>query len=156
MSAKPHFVPASGSFREPFEKRPCIAGCLERSTAVASPTVLLVGRNGALGPSLLKSFVKHGTEFCVAPPDEATPEFAKKGGYGLILLDSTVSAEQRKRLATGLAGSQASLFYAFPVEYDCWWLPVLSYGRNCHGAPAFRRNEFAAELERLLHEQTAV
>ena len=153
MSSRPQLAPSTDSFLEPIAKTSQIATQSEGAGAVVSPAVLLVGRNGSLGPALLKSLRKYRTQFSLAAPEEATPEFATSGGYRLILLDSTVSAEQRKQLTVALAGSHASLFYAFPVEYDCWWLPVLRNGRNCYGAPAFRRNEFAAELGRVLRDQ---
>jgi hypothetical protein len=74
-------------------------------------------------------------------------------GYSIILLDSTVPQEQRKQLVADLTGSAISIFYTFPVENDCWWLPVLRKGQDCHGSPAFRRNEFPSELERMLQDQ---
>jgi hypothetical protein len=102
---------------------------------------------------MLKYLEKFGSEISFAPPQAVTPEYVKNGDYNLILLDSTVPAEQRRHLSCELAGSEASIFYAFPVENGCWWLPTLRRGRDCHGAPAFRRNEFPLELERILQDQ---
>jgi len=78
----------------------------------------------------------------------------RRGTYNLILLDSTVAPEQRRQLASELIGSGVSIFYTFPVENGCWWLPTLRHGQDCHGAPAFRRSEFPIELERILQDQT--
>jgi hypothetical protein len=89
-----------------------------------------------------------------AAPQTVTPEYVRKGAYDLILLDSTVSPEQRRQLASELIGSGVSVFYTFPVENGCWWLPTLRRGQDCHGTPAFRRNEFPFELERILRDQT--
>ena len=124
------------------------------ATAVSSPSVLLVGRNGSWGTLVLKSLAKFGSELSFAAPETVTSKYVRKGAYDLILLDSSVTPEQRRQLASELLGSGASIFYTFPVENGCWWLPTLHRGRDCHGAPAFRRNEFPLELERILQVQT--
>jgi len=111
---------------------------------------LVVGRNGSWGTPVLKSLEKFGTELLFVAPQTVTSEYVRKGAYNLILLDSTVPPEQRRQLASELIGSEASIFYTFPVENGCWWLPALHHGKDCHGTPAFRRNEFPFELERLL------
>jgi len=123
------------------------------ATAVSSPSVLLVGRNGSWGTSVLKSLEKFGSELFFVAPQTVTSEYVRRGSYNLILLDSTVPPEQRRKLASELIGSEASIFYTFPVENGCWWLPTLRHGQDCHGTPAFRRNEFPFELERILRSE---
>jgi hypothetical protein len=103
---------------------------------------------------ILKSLEKFGCELSCLNPLTVTPERARQGSYNVILLDSTVPHELRRELASELAGSETSIFYTFPVEHGCWWLPSLRQGQDCHGAPAFRHNEFPAELERILRQQT--
>lgn len=103
---------------------------------------------------MIKSLEKFGAELFFRTPQEITPEYVRKSAFHLILLDSTVSPEQRRRLASELVGSNVSIFYSFPVENGCWWLPTLRQGQDCHGTPAFRRKEFPYELERILGEQT--
>lgn len=95
---------------------------------------------------------KFRSELCRTPPERVTAEYARRGGFSLILLDSTVPPAQRRQLVAELAGTDVSIFYTFPVEYGCWWLPALSHGQDCHGTPAFRRSEFLFELERILQE----
>ena len=102
---------------------------------------------------VLRSLEKFDCEWSFVSPQIVTAEYVRKGAYNLILLDSTVSPEQRKQLASELIGSKASIFYTFPVENGCWWLPTLRRGQDCHGAPAFRRNEFPFELERILRSE---
>jgi hypothetical protein len=126
----------------------------QTTTAVSCPLVLLVGRNGSWGATVLKSFEKFGSALSYVAPQTVTTEYVRSGAFQLILLDSTVSTDQRRQLATELAGSNVSIFYTFPVENGCWWLPALRCGLDCHGAPAFRRNEFPQELERILQIQT--
>jgi hypothetical protein len=113
-----------------------------------------VGRNGSWGSVVLKSLQKFGCELSFETPQTVTPAFVRSGAYDLVLLDSTVPPEQRRDLTEALAGVDLSVYYTFPVEYGCWWLPALRRGQNCHGEPAFRRNEFPAELERGLRSLT--
>jgi hypothetical protein len=133
---------------------PVLKPAVSVSAPVSAPNILLVGRNGSWGTVLLKSLAKFRSELSFVAPASATAKFVAKGGFDLILLDSTVTPEQRRQLASDLAGTSASVYYSFPVETGCWWLPALRRGRDCHGAPAFRRNEFPVEIERILCNQT--
>jgi len=150
MSSRLQLSPAIGYEHGLFENKSSIALHSRGATAVSCPSVLLVGRNGSWGTSVLKSLEKFGSETFYVAPQAVTPEYVRKGAYNLILLDSTVPPEQRRKLASELIGSEASIFYTFPVENGCWWLPALRHGQDCHGTPAFRRNEFPFELERIL------
>lgn len=154
MSSRPQLSPVVVYEGSLFETKSSPTPSSEGALAVSCPIVLLVGRSGSWGTLVLKSLEKFASEFSFAAPQNVTPESVRKGGYILILLDSTVSPEQRRRLAAELIGSGASIFYTFPVENGCWWLPALRRGQDCHGAPAFRRNEFPVELERILQDQT--
>jgi hypothetical protein len=154
MSSASQFSPAAGYGLNSFETDSRVNSRSQSSAAFSCPSVLLVGRNGSWGTIVLKSLEKMGSELSFAPPQAVTPEFVRKGGYALVLLDSTVPPEQRRQLASGLVGSNASIFYTFPVENGCWWLPALLRGQDCHGTAAFRRNEFPEELERVLRDQT--
>lgn len=49
-----------------------------------------------------------------------------------------------------LAGSRVTMFHMLPVEESCWWLPVLRYGENCLGTPAFRPREFTYVLAEIV------
>lgn len=122
--------------------------------AFSCPSILLVGRTGSWGTLVLKSLEKFRSELSFAAPSSVTPGYARARSYNVILLDSTVSPEQRRQLVAELTGSEASIFYTFPVENGCWWLPALRRGENCLGTPAFRRNEFPFELERILRGPT--
>jgi hypothetical protein len=114
--------------------------------------VLLVGRNTPWASPLFRLIAKCGAEPVFASPRSATSEYVRKSGHALVLLESSVPPEHRKQLVSDLLGSGVSLFYAYPVEIGCWWLPALLYGKDCHGSPAFRAREFPLELKRLLQE----
>jgi hypothetical protein len=49
-----------------------------------------------------------------------------------------------------LEGSSVNMFHMLPVEESCWWLPVLRYGENCLGTPAFRPREFTYVLAEIV------
>jgi hypothetical protein len=136
-----------------FETNSSLTPHSEGTVAVSSPSVLLVGRSGSWGTLVLKSLEKFGSELSFAAPQAVTSEYVRRGAYNLILLDSTVPPEQRRQLVSELVGSEASIFYTFPVENGCWWLPTLHRGQDCHGTPAYRRNEFPLELERILQSE---
>jgi hypothetical protein len=154
MSSRPQLSPVIVRDSRLFETNSSLTPRSESAIAVSCPNVLLVGRNGSWGSSVLKSLEKFRSELSFAAPQSVTSEYVRKGAYDLILLDSTVSPEQRRQLVSDLIGSNASVFYTFPVENGCWWLPTLRRGQDCHGTPAFRRNEFPYELERTLRDQT--
>jgi hypothetical protein len=154
MSSGPQVSPALGYQAGMFEKQSTLTSRSQGATAISCPSVLLVGRNGSWGKSVLKSLEKFGTELFFMAPETITTEYVRRSEFNLILLDSAVPPEQRRRLVAELLGSSASIFYTFPVENDCWWLPTLRHGQDCHGTPAFRRSEFPIELERILQDQT--
>jgi hypothetical protein len=156
MSSRPQLSPEVVYESRMFEANSTVTPQSEGTVAVSCPNVLLVGRSGSWGMLVLRSLEKFGSELSFAAPQTVTPEYVRSNGYNLILLDSTVPAEQRRQLVSELAGSSVSIFYTFPVGNGCWWLPTLRQGQDCHGAPAFRRNEFPHELERILQDQTEV
>lgn len=150
MSTAARVALTPGVESSPFDQKPVLAAAPQTSSVASCPKTLLVGRQGAWSDPLLQSLQKFGNELSLVPPLSVTPEFVNEGGYTLLLLDSTVPPEQRRNLVTALSGTSASIFYTFPVENGCWWLPALQCGKDCHGSPAFRRREFHAEIERIL------
>ena len=153
MSSRPQLSPVVDYESRLFETNSSLASRTQSAPAVSCPSVLLVGRNGSWGTLVLKSLTKFESDLSFVAPQLVTSEYVKKGAYNLILLDSTVSPEQRRQLASELQGWNVSIFYTFPVENGCWWLPTLRHGQDCHGTPAFRRTEFPSELERILKSE---
>jgi hypothetical protein len=154
MSSGPQVSPSIDFQVGMFEKKISPISRSQSTTAILCPSVLLVGRNGSWGTPVLKTLEKFEAELIFATPQNVTADCVRESGCNLLLLDSTVPVEQRRLLASELLGSDVSIFYTFPVENGCWWLPTLRHGRDCHGTPAFRRNEFPRELERVLQDQT--
>jgi hypothetical protein len=156
MSSGSQISPAISYPAGMFETKSSFTSRTRSVSVVACPSALLVGRNGSWGKLVLKSLEKFRSELFFVAPHIVTPEYVRKSACSLILLDSTVPPEQRRQLASELAGANVSIFYTFPVENDCWWLPALRRGQDCHGSPAFRRNEFPHELERILRDPSEV
>jgi len=153
MASRPQLSPDVVSAHHLFESNSSLTPTLAGTVAVSCPNVLLVGRNGSWGTLVLRPLEKFGGELSFAAPEIVTPEYVRRGAYNLILLDSTVPPEHRRQLASELIGSGVSIYYSFPVENGCWWLPALRRGQDCHGAPAFRRSDFPTELERILQSE---
>ncbi len=55
---------------------------------------------------------------------------------------TSLNTQRLSEMMATLEGSSVTMFHMLPVEESCWWLPVLRYGENCLGAPAFRSREF--------------
>jgi len=119
------------------------------ATLVSAPGVLLIGRSASWGVGALQYLERFGGKLCFAAPVGGFAPLVG-GDFKLILLDASVTVEQRHRITSELAGTDADVYYSFPVENGCWWLPAMRGGRDCHGAPAFRRAEFAKELAKIL------
>lgn len=59
---------------------------------------------------------------------------------------------QATRMISLLGRSNCHVFYAYPVENGCWWLPLMNDGQECLGAPALRPREFVGVLDQTLKE----
>jgi hypothetical protein len=153
MSTGPQVAPATAYVPRAIEKQSSLTLRSSRATSRSGPAVLLVGRSRLWSSVALTPLERFGSELFFAAPEIVTPRFVRNGAYNLLLLDSTVPPEQRRQLASKLVGSDVSIFYTFPVEDDCWWVPALCRGQDCPGTPAFRRKEFPFELERILRDE---
>jgi hypothetical protein len=111
---------------------------------------LLVGRDTSWGVHLLRTLENCGSEVSLTPALHVKLKFVRESAYSLVLIDSTVTPELRRQIVSGLIASDASIFYAYPVEHDCWWVPVLQAGKDCYGDPAFRTRQLLSELEHIL------
>jgi DNA-binding NtrC family response regulator len=51
-----------------------------------------------------------------------------------------------------LEASKVTLFYSYPVEQGCWWLPALRRGQKCFGSAAFRPSKFVSVVDEVIDE----
>jgi len=68
------------------------------------------------------------------------------------LILSTSPVHQATKIVSLLGRFNCSVFYAYPVEQGCWWLPLMNGGQKCFGAPALRPSEFGDVLDQKLKE----
>jgi hypothetical protein len=150
MSSIPQVAPGVESSRRAVQSVTKYRGRVPDSLPVAKSQILMVGQNSSWGGRLQSALEQIGCDFSFVPSLRATPEYVRKGAYPLLLLDSTVPTERRKKLCASLMGSRISIYQLFPVENGCWWLPVLVSGEECFGSPGFRTKELLAEIARRL------
>jgi hypothetical protein len=83
-------------------------------------------------------------------------DLALFGRHCFQLIISTTPLNQANSLLTELGASACAVYYCYPVEDGCWWLPVARHGQKCFGAPALRPSEFVAVPDEMLREITSV
>lgn len=119
---------------------------VERST---KPSVLLIGRRTFWGPFVIDALREMGC----AVYFQSSPH--EKNDFRLeefdVILGGQGCPRELHRLPD-LAGTRATVFYVFPVQDSCWWLPALRQGVDCFGTPALRPNEFSAQLKHILKQ----
>ena len=113
--------------------------------------VLLLGECARGSSNLLWHLGQRGCRcWFAASAEEAVALFHE---YKFHLILSTSPVHQATQMVSLLGRSNCSVFYAYPVEQGCWWLPLMNRGQKCFGAPALRPSEFAdvldQELERI-------
>jgi len=111
--------------------------------------VLLLGENESTTSSLF-----HFMEGCGCHCSFATPAVTRESldvrAFDLIL--SAAPLNQQDPLVQMLDGTECRVFYRFPVEESCWWVPLGGKMRKRLGGPAFRCGEFGKKLEETVKE----
>jgi hypothetical protein len=113
------------------------------------PRVLLIGQRTNWGGSLISMLEASRCTVRFARDLEEITESIKPTSFDLILAGSECRHEMH--MSPELAGSRTSVYYVFPVENSCWWVPAMLGGVDCYGSSALRPAEFAAELREILH-----
>ena len=112
--------------------------------------VLLVGESAKGCSHLLRRLERLGCECCVAASSSEAARLSVEQVFDLVLC--TDLEKGINTLITFLTASPTSLFRCYPVEDNCWWLPVLRHGEKCLGALALRPSEFAHALDGIVEE----
>jgi len=112
--------------------------------------VLLLGETAKASSHLLWHLEQRGCYCWFASSAEQSIALFKKHRFPLIL--STNPMRQATQMVSLLGQSNCSVFYAYPVETGCWWLPLMKDGQKCLGAPALRPREFIGVLDQMLKE----
>jgi hypothetical protein len=112
--------------------------------------VVLLGKCARGASHLLWHLGQRGCYCCFAASAEQAVALFHQCKVHLIL--STSPVHQATKLVSLLGRFNCTVFYAYPVEQGCWWLPLMNSGQKCFGAPALRPSEFAGVLDQKLKE----
>ena len=112
--------------------------------------VLLLGENDASLDYLREFLETRGCHCCFAKSPAESIETYGPCCFDLIL--DTLPGRGHPSLA-GLGTSNCDIFRSYCVENSCWWLPIVSAGIECSGAPGLRPREFARKLGETLAER---
>jgi hypothetical protein len=115
-----------------------------------SVRVLLLGECAKGSSHLLWHLEQRGCHCSFAASAEEAVALFHQCKVHLIL--STSPVHQATKIVSLLGRFNCSVFYAYPVEQGCWWLPLMNSGQKCFGAPALRPSEFADALDQKLKE----
>jgi len=112
--------------------------------------VVFLGKSARGASHLLWHLRQRGCHCSFAASAEEAVALFHQCKVHLIL--STSRVHQATKIVSLLGRFNCSVFYAYPVEQGCWWLPLMNSGQKCFGAPALRPSEFADVLDQKLKE----
>jgi hypothetical protein len=112
--------------------------------------VLLVGEGATASLSLQSYLEQLGCNCVFAKSSQEAISLIVRHVFHLIL--GTKPLHETDPLIAALSESDCTVFFSYPVEEGCWWLPLVRHGQKCLGAPAVRPNEFVGLLGRLVKE----
>ncbi len=116
----------------------------------ARVNVLLLGESERGSSYLLRRLQERGCHCSFATSAEEALALFDRHAFHLIL--STSPLHQANPSIALLGESNCSAFYCYPVEDDCWWLPLVRRGQECEAVPALRPSEFFSLLDQLVRE----
>jgi hypothetical protein len=115
-----------------------------------SVKVLLLGESEIGSSFLLRRLEQRGCRCWYARSAEEGFALFDRHGFHLIL--STSPLRKANPLLALLGESNCTVYYCYPVEDSCWWLPLMHHGQKCLGAPALRPSEFVDALDQMVRE----
>ena len=117
--------------------------------------VLLVGKNMSCASCLAEWLQRLGCEYRMTASYQEARTLLEMRRFDVVLSETDLSDGNSYGLISAVTGSPTSLFFCLAVEDSYWWLPAVTQGRECLGAPALRPAEFAKMLQQILFELTA-
>ncbi len=97
-------------------------------------------------------FVRNDCQCRFAKNHQEVAELPDLRKFDIVLSSARIPGESVRGLIALLSGSRACAFCSLRVEASYWWLPVLRFGRDCLGTPAFRLGDFAHVFDQLLKD----
>jgi len=112
-------------------------------------------RGLVLGDALVGSYIRHelkkrGYNFSLVTSREDAADLVHRNDFGLIV--STMPLEHDDPLLSKLSGSRCTVVSYQPAERVGCWLPVMSHGEKCFGAPALCPADFIGLVDRIVTE----
>jgi hypothetical protein len=115
------------------------------------PHILLVGET-VQGSSFLASLHRRGCQCISATSCREAFLILGKQEFDLVLCPTRMRDGSLYPVMRLLEGSGATMFYFYPVERGCWWLPALRRGRMCLGSAAYRGKDFVTLLDEMIEQ----
>jgi hypothetical protein len=112
--------------------------------------ILLLGENAGRSSYYSRRMEERGFRCWFARSTE--DGLALFGRHAFRLIVSTRPMHEADPLIAQAVGSDCSVFFSYPVEDGCWWLPLVHHGQKCLGTPALRPSEFIDVLDRMMRE----
>ena len=75
--------------------------------------------------------------------------------FRVVLSKFKLADGSGRRLIPAVQLASAWLFLSFPVEYGCWWIPVIEAGRLSVKAAALHSREFRSALVEIVEAMAA-
>jgi len=117
--------------------------------------VLLVGKNMSCAFCLADWLQRLGCEYRITLSYQEARTLLETRRFDVVLSETDLPDGNAYGLIPMVTGSPTSLFFCLAVEDIYWWLPAVTQGRECLGAPGLRPREFARRLQETLCELTA-
>ena len=123
---------------------------LEKTMSEEGVKVLLLGESEKGWSYLAQRLEQRGCHCWFAKSTEEALALFDQHKFQLVL--STKPLRLTNAIVARLGETNCSVFYCCPVENGCWWLPVVTHGKECLGAPALRPSEFVIALDQIVKE----
>lgn len=117
-----------------------------------TPNVLLIAANPTGVSSMAARLGKLACEIHYVSSCVEAVALVTNRQFDLVLCEFRLRDGSSCPLAASLIGSRTTLFYSYPTQANCWWLPAVKNGQCCWGCPAMRPAEFIGSLETFLAE----
>jgi len=106
---------------------------------------LVLGNEG-IESYLRRGLEKRGCHCSFAPSVDNATKLASQNDFDLIVC--TMPLEEEDPFISQLIGSKCTVLYCHPVQGT--WLPIMSHGKKCFGAPALSPIEVIESIDRLV------
>jgi len=108
---------------------------------IKEPIVLLVGNDMSRAFRLVELLQSLGCEYHRL--------LLETHRFDVVLSETSLPDGDAYHLITSVRDSPASLFFCLAVEDSYWWLPAVTQGRKCLGAPPLRPGALPRSYKKL-------